>query len=63
MKLIALILGPLFETYFHQTLRLHELGRINFWSRPLVLVLAVLTLATLVLPYRRMRRTAEVEDS
>ena len=55
---IALVLGPLFEAYLHQTLRLQELGRIDFWSRPLVLMLVGLTLATLILPYRRMRWTA-----
>lgn len=47
---IALALAPLFETNLHLTLRLQELGRIDFWSRPLVLVLVVLTVANLVLP-------------
>ncbi len=47
---IALALAPLFETNLHLTLRLQELGRIDFWSRPVVLVLIVLTLANLFLP-------------
>jgi len=47
---IAMALAPLFETNLHLTLRLQELGRIDFWSRPLVLVLVVLTVANLVLP-------------
>jgi putative tricarboxylic transport membrane protein len=47
---IALALAPLFETNLHLTLRLQELGRIDFWSRPLVLVLVALTLANLFLP-------------
>ena len=50
---IAFVLGPLFEIYFHLTIRLHELGRIDFWTRPLVIGLAALTVATLLLPYRR----------
>jgi TctA family transporter len=47
---IALALAPLLETNLHLTLRLQELGRIDFWSRPLVLLLAALTLAGLFLP-------------
>jgi putative tricarboxylic transport membrane protein len=47
---IALALAPLFETNLHLTLRLQELGRIDFWSRPMVLVLVLLTLSNLVLP-------------
>jgi TctA family transporter len=48
---IALVLGGLFEINFHITLKLSELGRINFWTRPLVIVLAVLTAINLALPY------------
>jgi TctA family transporter len=48
---IALVLGPLFETNFHITLRLHQLERINFWARPIVLVLLGLTTLSLALPY------------
>jgi TctA family transporter len=47
---IALALAPLFETNLHLTLRLQELGRIDFFSRPAVLALLVLTAANLFLP-------------
>jgi len=47
---MALALAPLFENSLHLTLRLQELGRIDFWSRPMVLVLLVLTLLTVLLP-------------
>jgi len=47
---IALALAPLFESNLHLTLRLHELGRIDFFSRPLVLLLALLTVGNLFLP-------------
>jgi putative tricarboxylic transport membrane protein len=47
---IAMALAPLFETNLHLTLRLQELGRIDFWSRPLVLVLILLTLSNFFLP-------------
>lgn len=47
---IALALAPLFETNLHLTLRLQELGRIDFWSRPVVIVLVILTLGNLFLP-------------
>ena len=38
------------ETNLHLTLCLHELGRIDFWSRPAVLVLLLLTAGALLLP-------------
>jgi putative tricarboxylic transport membrane protein len=47
---IALALAPLFETNLHLAMRLQELGRIDFFARPLVLVLLALTLGNLVLP-------------
>ena len=47
---IALSLAPLFETNLHLTLRLQELGRIDFWSRPVVLGLVALTIVNLILP-------------
>jgi len=47
---IAMVLAPLFETNLHLTLRLQELGRIDFWSRPVVLILIMLTLTNLFLP-------------
>lgn len=55
---IALVLGTLFENNLHITLRLHEMGRINFWTRPLALTLIVLTVATLALPYFQTLRQA-----
>jgi putative tricarboxylic transport membrane protein len=48
---IAIALAPMFETNLHLILRLQELGRIDFWSRPIVLTLAVLTFVTLFLPF------------
>jgi len=50
---IALVLGPFFESYVHITVRLHELGRIDFWTRPVTLVLLALTMLSLSLPYLR----------
>ncbi|HLF32185.1 MAG TPA: tripartite tricarboxylate transporter permease [Xanthomonadales bacterium] len=47
---IALALAPLFETNLHLTLRLQELGRIDFWSRPVVIGLLLLTIGNLFLP-------------
>jgi TctA family transporter len=47
---IAMSLALLLETNLHLTLRLQELGRINFWSRPVVLLLLVLIVFNLFLP-------------
>lgn len=44
---LGLVLGPLFEVNFHQTLQLHTLGRVPFWSRPIALALLGLTLLVL----------------
>lgn len=52
---IAIALTPLFESNLHLTLRLQELGRIDFWSRPLVIGLALLILLNLFLPALRVR--------
>jgi TctA family transporter len=49
--IIALVLGTLFETNFHITLKLHQVGRINVWTRPIVLVLMVMTGMSLFAPY------------
>jgi putative tricarboxylic transport membrane protein len=54
---MALALAPLFENSLHLTLRLHELGRIDFWSRPIVIVLLILTLFSLMLPLSRKMKT------
>jgi putative tricarboxylic transport membrane protein len=43
----ALVLGDLVENSFVVSLRLHELGRVRFWERPITLLLVVLTLASL----------------
>jgi putative tricarboxylic transport membrane protein len=47
---IAMSLALLFETNLHLTLRLQDLGRIDFWSRPMVLVLLGLAALNLFLP-------------
>ena len=47
---MGIVLGPLFEANLHLTVKLHSLGRIHFWSRPVVIVLIVLSLAGIVLP-------------
>lgn len=47
---IALVLGPIFEQNFHLTLRLQELGRIDFWSRPITQGLLALTVVSLLIP-------------
>lgn len=47
---IALVLAPLFETNLHLALQLQALGRIDFWSRPLVLILTFLVIATVTIP-------------
>ena len=54
---IALVLGPLFETNFHITLQLHQIGRINFWTRPIVIALLGHTAFSLVWPYLQAWRT------
>lgn len=50
---IALVLGPQFENSFHLTRQLLQLGRISFFSRPIVLLLLGLTLVSFVLPFIR----------
>ncbi|MEE4217563.1 MAG: tripartite tricarboxylate transporter permease [Xanthomonadales bacterium] len=47
---MALALAPMFENNLHLTLRLQELGRIDFWSRPVVVTLVLLTAVNLLLP-------------
>lgn len=54
---IGFVLGPMFENNLHITLRLHQLNRINFWERPIVLALLILTVATLLLPYLKAWKT------
>lgn len=50
---IALALAPLLEANLQLTMRLQELGRIDFWSRPVVIALVLLTLGNLFLPILR----------
>jgi putative tricarboxylic transport membrane protein len=40
--IIALVLGPVFETNLHLSVKLHQLGRIVFWHRPAALAIAAL---------------------
>ena len=51
-------LALLLETNLHLTLRLQELGRIDFWSRPVVLVLVGLILLNLFMPFLLQRYRA-----
>jgi TctA family transporter len=53
---IALVLGALFENSFHLTMRLHDLGRVIFWHRPIALGICVLTIFSLCWPWIRRRR-------
>jgi len=48
--IIAFTLAPLFENNLHLTLRLQELGRIDFLTRPIVLALLALTIVNFMLP-------------
>jgi putative tricarboxylic transport membrane protein len=59
---IALVLGNLFETNLHITIKLNQLGRINFWTRPIVIALLVLTLVNLLLPYLQAWRGGRRRD-
>jgi putative tricarboxylic transport membrane protein len=54
---IALVLGPLFERNFHLVMRLEEVNRLDFFSRPIVLVLLGLMVAGFLLPYLRRQST------
>jgi putative tricarboxylic transport membrane protein len=57
---IALVLAPLFETYFHITIQLQELGRIDIWTRPIAVALLVVGLSAFALQWlRRNRRRPE----
>jgi putative tricarboxylic transport membrane protein len=53
---IALVLGGLIERSFNQTLQLQRLGQINFFARPVTLLLIVLTIIAFALPYIRSRK-------
>lgn len=47
---MGLILGPLLEVNLNLTMTLHEIGRLNFWTRPSFLIGVALVLGTVVLP-------------
>lgn len=54
---IAIVLGGLVERSFHQTLQMHAFGKINFFTRPITLLLIAATIFVLLLPYlRRFRK-------
>jgi len=59
----ALVLGGLLETNLHISLRLIELDRVQFWSRPITVGLVALTIITLARPVlgavRKKRRTGK----
>ena len=55
---IALVLASLLETNLGLTLRLHELGRLDFLHRPVFLLLSALLVLTLVWPSLRRPRLA-----
>lgn len=50
---MAMVLGPLFESNLRLTWSLQELGRINVWTRPSALVLCALIVLTMVPAWRR----------
>lgn len=56
--IIAFVLGPMFELNLHLTLSLQRLGRIQFWSRPVVIALGILLVSTVWL--RRDRVAAAI---
>ncbi|HEX9877952.1 MAG TPA: tripartite tricarboxylate transporter permease [Gammaproteobacteria bacterium] len=59
---IALVLGPLFEQNLHLTLRLQALERIDFWQRPIPMVLLALCVVSLTLPaFQRLRAGRSTE--
>ncbi len=56
---IALVLGGVFENSFHLTMRLHDLGRVVFWHRPIAMGILVLTMVSLCWPWFRYRRKTQ----
>jgi putative tricarboxylic transport membrane protein len=56
----ALVLGPMFEQNLQLTVSLHEAGRINFFTRPLVWILAASMVAMFAFPgVRSLRQRSE----
>jgi TctA family transporter len=52
---MAVVLGPLFEQNLQLTLDLQRLGRIDFWTRPSVLVIIGLIALTILPTWWRRR--------
>ena len=59
--LIALVLGPLFENSLLITLKLQQLGTINFWTRPIAMAMLALSVGSLVWAYRHTRKRTNSE--
>jgi len=59
--IVALLLGGGIERHLHITARLHELGRLDVAARPLLVVMLIVTAASMALPWlrRRARRPQE----
>ena len=54
---IALVLTPECERYLQITVRLHALGKIDFWSRPIVIGLGLFFLLIILAPLNRFLLT------
>ncbi|MFD0979808.1 tripartite tricarboxylate transporter permease [Tropicimonas aquimaris] len=57
---IALVLGGMFETNLHLTLRLYSLGRIDLFDRPVAILLLLLLVATFAAPLVGRRRLLSI---
>jgi putative tricarboxylic transport membrane protein len=56
---IALVLGGFFETNLHISLKLHQLGRVLFWDRPVAMLLLALTCFSLIWPALKRRQSGK----
>ena len=56
---LAIVLGPLAERSFHQSIQLG--GGMIFFSRPIPIILSIATVVSLVLPYMRKRQREKRE--
>jgi TctA family transporter len=54
---IGVVLGPLFENNLQLTLQLQQLGRIDFWRRPIAMTLLVLCVASVLFSLKRRNGT------
>jgi putative tricarboxylic transport membrane protein len=54
---IGVVLGPLFENNLQLTLQLQQLGRIDFWRRPIAMTLLVLCVASILFSLKRRNGT------